>query len=136
MSTTRQLILANIKSEIEEITQINTVLLDKLSIPELETQSFPMCFIFSGAENKEYDVLTKETWKWTVFIEVWALDSDLETYLGYIHNKMAEDETRGGNSLRCERVGCSAPWLIVPDDNISGMLLEYEIWYRHTYGTA
>jgi hypothetical protein len=138
MSTKRQSILSNIKTTLQNITAIKTVLLSKLSISDLETYPYPICFIFSGGESKTWEngVLAYETWIWPVYIEVWALDTDMETYLGSIHNEMAKDETRGGYALKCERVGSSAPWLVDPDDNLAGMLLEFQIMYRHVEGTA
>jgi hypothetical protein len=134
--TTRQKILNNIKTVLKTIPQIKTVLLNKLTISDLSTHPTPICFIFSGGENKEWDVINYETWKWPVSIEVWALDSDMEIFLGLIHNVMALDETRGGYAIRCERLGSSAPFLIDPENNLAGMLLDYQIWYRHLEGVA
>lgn len=134
--TTRQSILSNIQTTIQNIAAIKTVILNKLSISDLETFPFPICFIFSGGENKVWDVLNYESWEWPVYIEVWALDTDIETYLGSIHNEMAKDYTRGGFALDCERIGTSAPWLVDPDDSLAGMLIEFKIKYRNVYGTA
>lgn len=134
--TTRQNVLLNIKSTLENISSIKTVILSKLAISDLETYPYPICFIFSGGESKVWDVINYESWEWPVYIEVWALDTDMETYLGLIHNEMAKDYTRGGYVLDSERVGSSAPWLVDADSNLSGMLIEYRVKYRNVYGTA
>jgi len=135
-NTTRQKILADIEQVLQGIPEIKTILMNKLTISDLDTYPIPLCFVFSGGEAKEWDVINYETWKWAIFVEVWAVDTDMETYLGLIHNALAVDETRGGNAVRCERVGSIAPFLVDSDNSLAGMLLEFQIWYRHIEGIA
>jgi hypothetical protein len=133
--TKRQLILNNIKDVLEGIPQVKTVLLNKLIVPDLGTYSTPICFIFSGEEQKQWNVINYESWTWPVYVEAYAIDTDMEELLGLIHNAMAQDDTRGGNALKCERVNCSAPMLVEPDNSLAAMLIQFGIEYRHVEGS-
>lgn len=137
--TTRQKILANIKTTIEGITRIKSVITNKMVLPDFNINPMPIAFVFSGEEKDATDqvgLLNYESWFWQVAIVIWTQNEDIEDYVGLVHNAMGVDETRGGYALESKRVAASTPYAVDPEGSTEGIELIYEIQYRHVYGTA
>ncbi|MCK5235475.1 MAG: hypothetical protein KAR06_00705 [Deltaproteobacteria bacterium] len=130
-NTTRQDILADIKSTLNGISVIKQVSVGKVSAVDIEKVAFPVCFVFSEDETKaepKSDLV--ETWIWHIGLEIWSKNSDMETMMGLIQTAMNEDRTCGGNAIFCERIS-SDRYMIDPSKFIMGLSMTYEIKYRH-----
>jgi len=138
-NTTRQNILANIKTVLEGISRIKSVITNRMVIPDFNINPLPIAFVFSGDEKDATDeigVLYRESWLWEIVVMVWTQDEDIEDYVGLIHNAMAADETRGGYALECKRKGALGSYAVDPSGSIEGIELIFEVQYRHNYGIS
>jgi len=137
--TTRQKILANIKTTIDGIDRLRSVIVNRFNLPDFNISPLPIAFIFSGDEKDATDqvgVINYESWIWEVVILVWCQDEDSEDYIGLIHNAMAADETRGGNALESKRIGALGPYSADSEGSMIGVELVYGVQYRHQYGIS
>lgn len=138
MTTTRQNILAHIKSILETVTSIEYVEVNKMSVVDIETVPFPCAFIFSDRETKIGDdraVIGKENWEWLINIELWTDErTDPEVLLGAVHAAMVGDYTLGGHAVTSDRIS-STMYVLNPERAITATVLDYSVIYRHTKGT-
>lgn len=131
--TTRQNILANIVTELQEISQLKYVTAEEVVITDLDTVPMPCAFVISGAETRlDEGTIGYETWHWAINVEVWAR-SDLEVLLGLIHTKLYEQPLRGGYALNTVRIG-SDIFTVESDEQMNGLMLNFQIHYRHSWG--
>jgi hypothetical protein len=140
-NTTRVNILDRIEYDLKNgVSDLLTVeVLRKPTITSVDTVLQPAAFIYPGPERKikggdSRSVIGKENWEWTVFIEVWAMDTDMEALLGSIHTVMYADYTFNKYAVYSERESV-VMWVVDPDEMQQAMLLEYSVIYRHTLGT-
>ena len=131
--TFRQNILANIKTTLEAVASIQKVEVNKATAVDLDTIPFPSAFVYSGEEVPITGPFGFLAWKWTIVIEFWSKE-DTEDLLGVVHTAMAADETRGGFAVDCNRI--SSDFYVVDSDNdVKGLVVKYEIQYRHPVAT-
>jgi hypothetical protein len=142
MSTKRQITLNNIKNIITNITSGGNVLFKHVGITripptELDTVAFPAAFIYSDRETKFFDgenaVIGSETWDWSIIIEVWAQDKDMEDILNSIHSAMYADYKFSNTVEWSERVGVEL-FTIDPTRSVEAMLVPYRVIYRNILG--
>jgi hypothetical protein len=132
--TTRQSILANIVSELQDIVQLESVTAEEVTISDIDTVPMPAAFVVAGPETRIEDgTLGYETWSWDVVIEIWAR-TNLEELLGLVHSKLYEDYSRGSYALETTRVGADI-YTIEADKHLNGLSLTFRILYRHRFGT-
>jgi hypothetical protein len=127
-------ILGDIQTVISGIAGIGTVTAGKVEYVDLDNLTFPACFILQGPERKISGSTEHETFAWTVVIEVWCRDIDVEPFHAFVHQAMAVDISRGGFALNCFREG-SDPLAVDPGRGIAGFQQEYRIEYRHPFGS-
>jgi len=136
-TTTRMNILNTIKSVLEGVSAIQEVQVNRNTLVDMDTISMPCAFVFSGAEvritDSTYAVIGYETWDWTVSIEVWAQDTDMEELLGDIHTAMHNNEHLSTYAVTSFRTGVDH-FVVDPTQLLAGMLLDYSIIYRHRKG--
>jgi hypothetical protein len=133
LSTTRQNIISNIVAELQEISQLKSVTAEEVVITDLDTVPMPCAFVVVGPETRlDVGTIGYETWNWSINVEVWA-KTDLEVLLGLIHTKMYEQPLRGGYALNTVRVG-SDIFTIESDKQLNGLLINFQIHYRHSWG--
>ncbi len=142
MSTKRQDILAQINTDITAITSggstvFKTVSTKRPTVVDLEVSPLPACFIYSDRDTKVTEgkdtTIGKETWEWYVMLEIWAIDSVIETLLDNIHTAMYADYKFNNNAVWSERMGFD-PFIIDPDQRLEGMFIPYRVLYRHSLG--
>lgn len=146
MSTRRQLILAQIETMLEGIfvndEQVFVhVEVGKAGPDDINNVPTPAIFVFQGPESRAEETIGFEVWNWTIILEVWARDNDLETLLGLIHTQMAKNNADGG--LICSSTmgvidvkrQSSELMIVDPTKSLEVMTIVYSIWYRHPYGT-
>ena len=136
MSTTRENILEQFKTDLTVVTGINYVERLKPSPVDIETVPMPAIFIYTGPEVRLRDeraVIGYETWDWEIVLEVWARDTDMEVVLGNIHAKMFADETLGGYAVTSCRTGSDSQVVDV-EQSLQAMLVLYQVIYRHVKG--
>ncbi len=132
-------ILGNIETVLKAIVGLipEQVYVGKLQDVSLNDPSvaLPVVFVIQGSEQKVPEpVMGFETWNWTVSIEVWCLDTSVETLYSAIQSALTADITRGGFSRKFERT--SGDVLAVDAARgISAFQQTYQIQYRHPYGT-
>lgn len=140
--TTRQEILAEIKSTLEDIVDGNGDKVfksvgDTRSPIELETVPLPSAFFYSGRETRINEgveaVIGKENWEWIVTLEIWAQDLDMEELLEYIHEAMYANNTLGNHAEWSERMGVDF-FTIDPAQQLQAMVIAYRVIYRHDLG--
>lgn len=133
MSTTRQRIIANIVTELQEVTQLKSVTAEEVVITDLDTIPMPCAFVVAGPEIRLNDgTIGYETWNWSINVEIWAKTS-VEVLLGLIHEKLYEDPLRANNALSTIRTG-SDIFTIETDKQTNGMMINFLINYRHPWG--
>ncbi|MBI5192763.1 MAG: hypothetical protein HZA08_04895 [Nitrospirae bacterium] len=134
MTTTRQNILSNIVSTVQGVTSIKHVEANRFTAVDAEVMPYPACFIYSDREERVEEVLSRETWRWTVILEVWMHgNTDAETMLAAIHKAMQDDYTRGGYAYNSYRTGVE--FLVIdPSKETHAMLITYTIRYYHATG--
>ena len=137
MPTTRQNIFAQIKVILETVLSLKSVEINKTSVVDIETISFPCAFIFFDRETKLGDdrgIIGYENWEMSVSIEVWSDErNDQEVLLGEIHTAMAADYTIGSFAVTSDRIGASL-FVLDPTRSISSMVIDYSVLYRHLNG--
>ncbi len=134
-NTTRQNILAQIKTTLEGVESITEVQVNKTTPVDIETIGFPCAFIYSGGETRQQNgPITYETWEWEIQIELWARDSDMETLLGVVHAAMFADEKIGGYADTSYRTGVDM-YVIDPLQSLEAALITYLVRYKHVRGT-
>jgi hypothetical protein len=84
-------ILGDIQTVISGIAGIGTVTAGKVEYVDLDNLTFPACFILQGPERKISGSTEHETFAWTVVIEVWCRDIDVEPFHAFVHQAMAPD---------------------------------------------
>jgi len=135
--TTRANILTTIKTILEGVSALQEVQVNKNTLIDMETVKMPCAFVYSGVERRivepNYSVIGYETWDWSIAIEVWAQDSDMEVLLGAIHEKMHSGETMSGYAVTSFRTGADI-YVIDPTQAMEAMLIDYSIIYRHIKG--
>jgi hypothetical protein len=132
----REDILLTLKTKLEEITDLATVVLDKGNIPSLDIVEFPVCFIFSDREYRVEDdraVIGYETFLWTIILEIHIIAEDLENMLGQIHDKLYVDRYLDGYAVETKRMGVDIYFDEVNNET-KIMMLQYDILYRVTKG--
>jgi hypothetical protein len=142
MSTKRQTILNNIKTIITGITSGGSTLFKHVNITripptELDTTPFPAAFIYSDREVKFFDgenaVIGSETWDWSIIIEVWAQDKDMEDILNSVHSAMFADYKFTNTAEWSERIGVEL-FTVDTSRSIEAMLIPFRVIYRHILG--
>lgn len=143
--TRRQQILARIKTMLESIEEnyipvFNSVSVGKISPVDIETVKFPSVFVFQGAESRLEDNSAFEQWDWTISLEVWAKDEDLEHLLGLLHTEMEKNYSDGGlicstllGVIDVKRTG-SDIMVVDPEQSIVAMIVTFSVLYRHLFG--
>jgi len=132
----RQLILADIKTTLEAIPDIQSVEVNRANPVDISQTPLPACFIDSGIETIAPDneqVGGFESWNWEVIIQCWAIDTDMEDLLSLIHIEMHKDNTRSGNAIDTRRTESDILDL-QPDTSLLGLVMPFEIKYRHVFG--
>ena len=130
----RSNILANIQSVVSGISGIGTVTTGKVEYVDLDSLTLPAAFVLQGPERKIPGSTEHEAWAWTVVVDVWCKDTDVESFHALVHQAMAADIYRGGNALNCYRES-SDPLAVDPGRGIGGFQQEYRIDYRHPLGS-
>ena len=130
----RSNILANVQSVVSGTSGIGTVTSGKVEYVDLDSLTLPAAFVLQGPERKIAGSTEHETWAWTVVVEVWCKDTDVESFHALVHQAMAADIYRGGNALNCYRES-SDPLAVDPGRGIGGFQQEYRIDYRHPLGS-
>lgn len=113
----------------------------KLATPDLETAPVPAVWVFQGPEEFiENATAGFDTWEWSIYIEVWARDNDLEHLLGLIHTEMGKNNADGGlicsvtmGVIDVKRKSCELT-LVDPTKSLEMMSIVYSIKYRNPYG--
>ena len=137
MSTKREQILNTIKTNLEAVTGVAEVTIDKTTLISIDSVPMSSCFIYAGPEARAKDdrqVLGSETWIWVIQIELWSYIEDSETMLGRIHQAMYDDRTIGGLAVNSYRIGADSRYFDL-DGTRKAVLIPYEVLYRHTIGT-
>ena len=135
-NTARQEILAQIKTILEDVDDVNYVEIDRATPVDLDTVSLPAVFVYTSREVRCYDeraVIGYETWDWELVIEVWTQETDQEELLGKIHSAMFADNDLGDHAILNVRTGVSF-YVLDVTKSIKSMVLTYYILYRHTLG--
>ena len=130
----RSNILADIEAVLGAIPAIQTVKVGSLEEVDLEELAIPIVFVLSGPERKIPGSTEHETWEWTVVIETWCKDTDIETLYAAIHSALAADYTRGGKAINCDRTAGDI-LSIDPGRALAALQQTYTIEYRHPMGT-
>ena len=136
--TTRVNILNRIETDLNALSELQEViLLRKPTVFDLDNVKQPAAIIYPGPERKiktgDRAVIGKENWDWAVFIEVWAIDTDLEVLLSVIHSALFNDFTLGGFAVVAEREAVTM-WVVDLEESQQAMLIEMSILYRHERG--
>ena len=136
--TTRVNILNRIESDLKALSDLQEVLLVRKPIVfDLDNVKQPAAIIYPGPDRKIKTggdaVIGKENWLWTIFIEVWAIDTDMEDLLSVIHSALFNDFRLGGFAETSEREAVTM-WVIDPEESQQAMLLEFSVLYRHERG--
>ena len=129
-------ILAHLKTTLEGVSGIEEVQINRTIPVDIETAVFPCVFLYSGIETRLMDnraVIGYENWEWTVLIEVWGKDEDMEALLKLVHDALFADEQIGGHAVTSYRTGVDM-LVLDPDRHMEAMLIQYTIIYRHTRG--
>jgi hypothetical protein len=113
----------------------------KLSTPDLETAPTPAVWVFQGPEEYvEKATLGFDTWNWSILIEVWARDAEMEHLLGLIHAEMGKNNADGGlicsttmGVVDVKRKSCELT-LVDPTKSLEMMSIVYSVTYRNPYG--
>lgn len=131
--TVRQNIIANIVTELQEVSQLKSVTAEEVVITDLDTVPMPCAFVVAGGESRvETGTIGYESWDWSINVEVWA-KTDLEVLLGIIHQKMYEQPLRGGYAINTVRVGADI-FTIESDKQLNGLMINFLVRYRHPWG--
>lgn len=142
-NTTRQNILNSIKTTLEAIVdgdsvaRFKNVTLGRIPSISLDTTPLPCIIVYTEREERiqegEEAVIGKESWDWTVILEVWAYDKDSEDVLNWIHTAMYANYKFDNYAIYSERMGVD--FLTIDAENrLDAMLIPYRIVYRHTLG--
>lgn len=134
--TIRQNILSNIKTTLEAITDFKKVELNRVTPLDLDIVPLPIVFIFSGNEDKSNETVigSKAVAKdWEINIELFARDTDMEGLIGKVELEMMKDFRRNGNAETTERTGIEIH-VLEPDKSLIGVLMRYNVLYRHQFG--
>lgn len=145
MSTHREGILDRIKLMLEGIEENDMPVFKHVSVGEItpvdiDTVALPAVFVFQGPEKRLVQVTDREQWDWTIILEVWAKDENMEHLLGLLHTVMAKNYSDGG--LICStllgvidvmRTG-SDMMIVDPDRSLAAMVVTFTVLYRHEYG--
>jgi hypothetical protein len=135
-ATKRQQILSSIANTLCQVSAIQTVSINKSDPVDLDTIPMPACFVYSGPQNRAGDddtIMGYETFEWTVIVEVFAENVDMETLLGQIHNKMFFNCHQSGTAEFSWLSGVNI-FLIDPLRQLQMMSLEFYVLYRHPMG--
>jgi len=133
MSTFRQNIISNIVTVLQEISQLKSVTAEEIVITDLDTVPMPCAFVVVSSESRvETGTIGYESWDWSINVEVWAR-TDLEVLLELIHKKLYEDPLRGGYATNTHRIG-SDIFTIESDKQLNGLMINFQIHYRHPWG--
>ena len=143
MATKRQNILNTIQEIIRAVTIGTALVFNSESVKigaqppnNLETASYPQCFIYSSRETRiteEQAVIGMETWEWVVFLEIWGSDDVLEDILNAIHSAMYANYKFDDIAEYSERIGIDFQ-TIDPTQQIESMVIPYRIIYRNING--
>jgi hypothetical protein len=133
----RQDILDYIKETLEGVSGMANVEVNR-SIPvDIETVDFPSAFVYSGPVmrliNDNRSVIGYENWEWTILIEVWGKDQDMEALLALVHAALFAKEQMGGLAASSYIVGVDMMTIDV-DRHMESMLIQYTVVYRHARG--
>ena len=79
-------------------------------------------------------VIGYENWEWTVLIEVWGKEQDMEALLKLVHDALFANEQISGHAVTSYRTGVDM-LVLDPDRHMEAMLIQYTIVYRHTRGS-
>jgi len=134
--TYRQAILANMLSVIQSISEIKHVEINRAIAVDLDIVPLPCVFIFSDTEAPMPDegAIGTQAWNFTVTLDVYAQDSDMENLLGLIEVAVMSDPGRGNvHAKRTERLGFELH-TISSDRSLMGFSVPYSIVYQHDYG--
>ena len=127
-------ILADIEAVLGGVPAIQTVKVGSLEEVDLEEIDIPVVFVLSGPERKIPGSTEHETWEWTVVVETWCKDTDIETLYAATHAAMAADPTRGGKAYDCERTAGDI-LSVDPGRALAALQQTYTIKYRHPLGS-
>lgn len=133
----REDILLTLKTKLEEIEDLATVILDKGNIPSIDVVELPACFVFSDKEYRVEDdraVIGYETFSWDIVLEVHIQAVDLENMLAQIHDKLFIDRYLDGYAVETKRTGVDIYFDDVNND-VKVMMIPYSVLYRIVKGT-
>ncbi len=131
---------ADILSDIDTVLKAMTEFIDasvitgKAEQVDLESVTLPVAFVLQGPERKPSQAMGLETWEWTITVEVWCKDSDVETLYAAVHQALMVDIYRGGHALNFYRDGGDV-LSVDPGRSLSAFQQTYQILYRHPFGT-
>jgi len=129
-------ILAHLKTTLEGVSGMEEVQVNRTIPVDVETAVFPCAFIYSGPEMRLTDgrsVIGYENWEWTVLIEVWGKEQDMEALLKLVHDALFANEQISGHAVTSYRTGVDM-LVLDSDRHMEAMLIQYTILYRHTRG--
>ncbi|RLA87316.1 MAG: hypothetical protein DRG40_00710 [Deltaproteobacteria bacterium] len=131
--TIRQKILQRVAQDLLALNSIKSAEVERLSPLDLDTLPLPSVFVYPGREVRETETMGHETWRLEVQVEAWAKEEQLEGLLGEIHQALYQDRRLGGLALSLVRAG-SDMYVVDPSRALGGMLITFEVLYRHAVG--
>ncbi|MBN1253990.1 MAG: hypothetical protein JXA50_01785 [Deltaproteobacteria bacterium] len=130
--TIRKLILENIKAKLEEVSAIETVLLNEFDIRKLETVATPAVFLYPDTNDTVERGSRFEEWTLPLIIELWGHNIEIENIMGEIHKAMTQDSTHGGYANTTERLGGTEIMnYLVQDESYTGFTMHFRVVYEH-----
>lgn len=130
-------ILDKIKTTVLGVAGMAEVSVNRTIPVDVETVGFPCAFVYSGPSTRLTDsraVIGYENYDWSIFIEVWGKDQDMEALLALVHAALFADEQMGGLAATSYIIGVDMLTIDV-DRHMESMLIQYSVIYRHPRGT-
>jgi hypothetical protein len=135
--TKREQILEVIKTIFEGTRLFKTVKIENFDLIDLQKTALPVAYIYKGkevrADDSDRGTIGFETWDWTVVIEIWAKDGDLEDFLDTIHTAMFANYRFNGLARYSYRTSAE-PFMVETSMMVHGMSITYQVLYEHPQG--
>ena len=130
----RKDILASFEEDLNEIPELEEVEVNEVSPADLDDKPFPCSFVFSGPSVKvQRACIGFETWDWSVVVETWVQEDDVEEWIERLHAKLCEDYTRDGNSTESYLIDTDIITLNATKE-LQSIVLIWRVRYSHKVG--
>lgn len=132
--TVRASILSDIDGSLRAISEIKQVESGRWLDFQVEDVQLPIAFAtLQNDAPAGGGAVGYETFNVTAAIEVWCVDTDLETLIGAVHAAIMADLTQGGFAMNTHRESCT-PYALDPVRGLTGFVMTFTILYRHSFG--